>query len=123
MKKTVGFTLVALAILGLFCLATPILAAENVNMTGDWSMFVETPMGTGTPEFILKQEGDVLSGTYMGTFGEAPVTGKVTGNQFVIEFVSSDRKNVYTGTVEGDKCKGTLNIQGIGDGKFEGEKR
>lgn len=122
MKKSVGFALAVLAVLGLFLGATPVLAADNVDMTGTWNMSVETPMGGGAPYFVLKQEGDVLSGTYAGTFGEAPVTGKVTGNQFVIEFKSSGRDNVYKGTVEGDTCKGTLNISGIGDGTFEGEK-
>ena len=122
MKKSVGLMVVALAVLGLFLGATPVLAADNVDMSGTWNMSVETPAGSGAPYFVIKQEGDVLSGTYNGAFGEAPITGKVTGNQFVIEFKSSDRLNVYKGTVEGKSCKGTLNIAGIGDGTFEGDK-
>ena len=122
MKKSFGLFLVVLAVLGLFLGATPVLATDKLDMTGTWNMSVETPAGSGAPYFMLKQEGDALTGTYNGAFGEAPVTGKVTGNEFVIEFTSSGRKNVYKGTVEGKECKGTINISGIGDGTFEGTK-
>jgi hypothetical protein len=121
MKKSVGLILVVLAVLGLSIGTTPVLAADKVDMTGTWNMEVETPAGSGIPYFVLKQEGDKITGTYSGTFGDAPVTGKVTGNQFVIEFESSGRKNVYTGTVDGNTCKGTIDISGL-KGTFEGEK-
>lgn len=122
MKRSMGFALTVLVVLGLFLGAAPVLAAEKVDMTGTWNMSVETPAGAGAPYFVLKQEGDALTGTYNGAFGEAPVTGKVTGNEFVIQFESSGRKNIYKGTVEDGKCKGTIEITGIGEGTFEGEK-
>ena len=124
MKKNFSFTLAAIAVLGLFFLAAPVLAAEPANMAGTWNMFVETPSGqTGAPNFVVKQEGDVLSGWYEGAFGEADITGKVTGNSFVIEFMSGTSKMVYTGTVTGNTCEGNIDFGGQGTGTFEGKRR
>jgi hypothetical protein len=58
--------------------------ALGADITGTWSMTVETDMGSGSPTFVFKQEGENLSGTYTGQLGEAKVTGTLRGD--VIEF-------------------------------------
>jgi hypothetical protein len=58
--------------------ATP--QAGGANVTGEWSVAVETSAGSGNPSFTFKQEGEKLTGTYKGQFGESPLTGTVKGS-------------------------------------------
>ena len=61
-------------------------AQDTPNVTGSWAMSVETDAGSGTPDFVLKQEGGKITGTYSGQLGDAPVTGTIKGNVIHLEF-------------------------------------
>lgn len=102
--------------------AAPAASSKNADMNGLWIMTVETPQGSGSPSFDLQQEGDQLSGTYSGRFGEFPVKGTVTGNRFVIEYESSGTLVKYMGEVTGDKVKGEVDYGSYGGGTFIGER-
>lgn len=105
--------------------ASPTIAAD-VDVTGKWSMTVETQAGTGNPTFDLKQEGSTITGQYSGQLGEAPVTGTVKGNEVTFGFKVSGQGQelevTYTGTVEGDTMKGKVSLGDFGDGTFTGKK-
>jgi len=102
--------------------------ADKVDLTGKWVFNVQTDAGGGTPTFTLKQDGEKLTGHYVGTFGEADVTGTVKGKEFTIQY-SADAQGTkvditYKGTVESkDSVKGTLSIAGLGDGTFTGKRQ
>jgi hypothetical protein len=100
--------------------------AADANVTGEWTMTVETQAGTGNPHFSLKQEGGKVTGTYKGQLGEAPVTGTVKGNELALSIKISaqgQELNVtYTGTVEGDTVKGKVSLGELGEGTFTGKK-
>lgn len=101
--------------------------AADANVTGEWDMIVESPAGTGTPHFSLKQEGASLSGTYKGALGEAPVTGTVKGNavtiKFHVEAQGMEMEVSYVGTVDGVAMSGTVTLGDFGEGKFTGKKK
>src|SRR6185369_3888330 len=59
--------------------APPAAAPQGMNITGVWGFTVETSQGSGSPKFKFKQDGENLTGTYKGQFGEAPLTGTVKG--------------------------------------------
>ncbi len=111
-------------IMALFLTATLVISANasDADMTGIWNMDVTTPNGTGTPVFTLKQEGQKLSGTYKGKFGEAPVTGMVKGNTFEINYDSSGVPIKYSGTIDGNNVMGDVDFSSYGGGSFTGEK-
>ncbi len=46
-------------------------SAQAVNVSGKWNMKVETSAGSRIPVFVLKQTGEIITGTYTGQFGEA----------------------------------------------------
>lgn len=92
-------------------------------MTGTWHLEVETPVGSGTPQFALEQDGNQLSGTYKGAFGQAPVSGTLEGNKFELRFESMGATMVYEGVVEGDTIKGKVDLGGRAEGTFTGEKK
>jgi hypothetical protein len=101
--------------------------AADANVTGEWDMIVESPAGTGTPHFSLKQEGATVSGTYKGALGEAPVTGTVKGNavtiKFHVEAQGMEMEVSYVGTVDGAAMSGTVTLGDFGEGKFTGKKK
>ena len=97
MKRIAALTLVTLVLA-----AAPTLLAADV--TGTWSANVVLDAGNGTATFVLKQMGDMVSGTYSGVLGEAKVTGTVKGDQVEWSFQSDQAgKVVYTGTLDGPR--------------------
>lgn len=105
--------------------ASPAFAAD-ADVTGKWTMTVQTQAGTGSPTFDLKQEGSKITGQYSGQLGEAPVTGTVKGNEVTFGFKVSGQGQelevTYTGTVEGDTMSGKVSLGELGDGTFTGKK-
>jgi hypothetical protein len=100
--------------------------AQSKNVSGNWKLTIETPNGPGSPSLVLKQDGEKLTGTYKGRFGEAPLEGTIKdkdikftakvsaqGQEFQIE---------YAGTVEGDTMKGKVKFGDFGEGTFSGKK-
>src|SRR6266540_7011779 len=49
--------------------------AQSTNVSGNWKLAFETPNGAANPSLVLKQEGEKLTGTYKGRFGESPLEG------------------------------------------------
>jgi hypothetical protein len=100
--------------------------AADANVTGTWTMNVETSAGPGTPTFVLKQSEKNVSGTYSGALGEAPVTGTVNGNEVTLKFTISapgmELAVTYAGAVEGDTMKGKVSMGELGEGTFTGKK-
>src|SRR5260370_30566412 len=95
-------------------------AAEKVDVTGRWLFEVETDQGSGSPTFTFKQDGEKLTGTYKGAFGEASLQGTVKGNAIDFSFKISGQgvEGVanYKGTIEKETMKGTLNLGDLASG-------
>jgi hypothetical protein len=117
------------AIVLLFAGAMTVTAqATKIDVTGTWTLNVESAAGASSPSVTLKQEGEKLTGHYSSQLvGEAPVTGTVKGQN--IEFsVSVDVQGTklvlrYAGTVEGsNSMKGTLSLGELGDGTFTAKR-
>ncbi len=99
---------------------------DKVDVTGAWSVTVETEAGSGNPSFTLKQEGEKLTGKYKGTFGEADLTGTVKGDKIEFSFKVSGQLEgtiTYTGTTDGKTMKGKVSLAGLGEGTFSGKKQ
>ena len=110
-------------VLGVIVSAALAMAAD---ISGTWKVTVEIQGNTGSPTFVLKQEGDKLTGTYSGALGEAPVTGTVKGDVVEMQFESkSDQISgtvKYKGRLTGSTMKGTVVIGDVGEGTWEGIK-
>ena len=108
---------------GMAVTAALLLAAD---ISGTWKVTVEIQGNTGTPTFVLKQDGEKLTGTYSGMLGDAPLTGTVKGDQVEFQFESkSDQISgtvKYKGRITGSKMKGTFSIGDAGEGTWEGIK-
>jgi len=97
------------------------------EMSGIWAVAVETQAGNGDVTFTLQQEGDKLSGTYKGSLGEQPVTGKVTDDSFELSFqaqaMGTPLDVKYTGKIDADKISGKVVLGTFGEGTFTGKKK
>lgn len=117
----------AIGVLALVVMTMGASAQQKVDLSGTWLLQVETSAGGGSPTFTFKQTGDKLEGTYEGTFGKAPVTGTVKGNEarwsFNVDVQGVQATCEYVGTVEKDSIKGTMKIGDFADGTFTGKKK
>ena len=109
----------------LLLLALPLLAAD---LTGTWDVLVETSAGSGSPLFKLQQQGEKLTGSYIGALGEAAVTGTVKGDvvefSFETEATGSKAKVEYKGTITSPTTmKGTLKLGDLGEGTWTAKKK
>lgn len=103
-------------------------AAQGMNITGAWSFTVETSQGSGSPTFTFKQDGENLTGTYKGQFGEAPLTGTVKGAdlKFAIKINAQgqDLTLTYSGKIESkDSMKGTVALGELGEGTWTAKRK
>ena len=122
MKKS-NFMVMFLVALFLVAGAGIVQAEDKVDMTGTWNVDVKLESGTtGSPIFVLKQDGDKLTGTYKGYFGESPVTGTIKGQDLEIKFGPSGQEAIYKGKSDGKKMSGDIDLAGQDKGKFTGKK-
>ena len=114
MKKLI---VIALALLPLILL--------GADLTGTWSADVVLDAGSGTATFTFKQDGEKLSGTYTGTFGQATLTGTVKGDQAEWSFDGPQvGKITYKGALDGaSRMKGTVIYGQLGNGTFTAQKK
>ena len=99
---------------------------NQVNVTGNWDGEVQTDQGSGNPSFVLKQEGEKLTGTYKGMLGESTLTGTVKGDKIEFSFKVSGQLEgtvTYNGTTDGKTMKGKVSLAGVGEGTFTAKKK
>ncbi len=97
------------------------------DISGTWDVTIEIQGNRGTPTFVLKQDGEKLTGTYSGMLGNAPITGTVQGDKVEWSFdVKSDQvsgKITYRGTVTGSKMSGKATFGDLGEGTWEATRK
>ncbi|OOG72977.1 hypothetical protein [Algoriphagus sp. A40] len=98
-------------------------AQNAIDVTGSWTMQVQTDAGSGSPAFVLKQEGEKITGTYTGQLGESPVTGTLKGNVIHLEFNIQGNLITYDGTTTSTEMEGKVNLAEMATGTFKGKKK
>ncbi|HEY7182079.1 MAG TPA: hypothetical protein VIC84_11700 [Blastocatellia bacterium] len=109
-----------------FMLAVLTAGAQSTNVSGNWKLTLETPNGPANPSLVLKQDGEKLTGTYKGRFGESPLEGAVKGKdiKFTVKVNAQGQEIVleYAAAVEGDTMKGKVKFGDMGEADFSGKK-
>jgi hypothetical protein len=101
-------------------------SGDKADVTGAWSVTVETEAGSGNPSFTFKQEGEKLTGRYKGLLGEFDITGTVKGDKIEFSFKATGQVEGvvnYAGTTDGKTMKGKVSLAGLGEGTFTGKKQ
>ncbi len=108
----------------IFAWAGTTLAQEKINISGTWIMEVQTDAGSGSPTFVLKQEGEKITGTYTGQLGDSPVTGTLKAGVIHLEFSIQGNLITYDGIVSSDtEMSGKVNLAEMASGTFTGKKK
>ena len=101
--------------------------AQATNITGEWAFNVTTDQGAGTPTITFKQDGEKLTGKYVGQLGAADLTGTLKGNAihfvFTLDVQGQQAPVTYDGTVEKNTMQGKLDIGGMVTGTFTATKK
>jgi len=125
MKSMIRVLTVVVFALGLLVPAR--LGAQANNISGDWAFNVQTDQGGGTPTISFKQDGEKLTGKYVGQLGNADLTGTLKGDAihftFTLDVQGQQAPVTYDGTVEKNTMKGKMDIGGMVNGTFTATKK
>ncbi len=107
------------------CPAAP--ASEQVNVNGEWQLNIETDNGTFTPTAVFTQDGEKLSGTYKGRFGESKLEGSIKGKtiewQVTIDVQGQAVTLNYKGEVTADdSMKGSVQMGDFGSAEWTAKR-
>lgn len=117
-------TLLLLLLLLLFVANGSLFAQNKTDLSGAWTLDVQTDMGSGSPTFILQQDAEgKITGTYAGQLGESQLTGSIKDNVFHIEFSVQGNLVKYDGKVENEVMSGKTEIGTAASGTFTGKRK
>ncbi len=101
-------------------------AAQDLDLTGEWVLTVESPNGTGERNLTLVQDGETLSGEIMSPRASGELSGTVEGDQVmfvaVVQMDSGAFEITYIATITDGKMRGTVDFGDYGSGSFTGRR-
>jgi L-seryl-tRNA(Ser) seleniumtransferase len=104
----------------------PVPQGERAEFAGQWRITLTFARGSADHMLVLEQHDNQLVGTHFGEFGSGDLAGSVTANQ--VHFRSSQKiegqtlSYEFTGTAQGDKMSGTLNMGEYGISEWSAER-
>ena len=108
--------------------AAPAASSSAAAAAGEWSLVFSTPNGDVPAKFIIKQEGEALSGDVKGEgpIGNVPLKGTLKGDaveiKYTIKFEGNDMPITMKGKLTGGEMKGSADYGGLAEGEFKGKK-
>jgi hypothetical protein len=97
--------------------------AGAVDVSGDWSLTVNSEQGVIPATLSLKQDGEKLTGTITGgDGGTMPIEGTVKESEITFSFYYGDIPVTMSGTVDGDTVKGSFSA-GESGGDWTGTRK
>ncbi len=93
----------------------------TAQVAGKWQVSLEMEVATAAVVMVFKQDGEKLTGTYAGRYGEYPLVGTAKGRalDFVVTINAegTETKMHFIGELAagGDVIKGTAHLGGMGE--------
>lgn len=113
-------TFALLSIAALLFVAAP---AQAADVSGEWSITVNSSQGPIPAVLRLKVEGEKLTGVIAGgDGGEMPLEGTVKDNEISFSFWYGEVPVSMVGKVDGDTIKGTFDAGGQDGGDWTGKR-
>jgi hypothetical protein len=106
--------------------AEPVPQGAPAAVAGQWEATITYLRGSAVHNLIIEQNGDKLVGTHQGETVSGDLSGAVAANQ--VRFRSSQRiqgtrlSYDFTGTVDGDKMSGSVNLGEYGEAKWTAQR-
>jgi hypothetical protein len=99
-----------------------VVSAEPANVAGKWNVTMQLESITGHPVILLKQDGEKLTGTYEGRYGQSELKGSIKDKEieFTVSIVAEgmQTQGLFAGKVNGDTMGGEVSFEGAGDGTW-----
>jgi L-seryl-tRNA(Ser) seleniumtransferase len=99
---------------------------ELASLAGQWRATLTFATGSAEHMLVFEQQGDSLVGTHFAEYGSGDLVGSVNANQ--VHFHSSQKiegqrlSYEFTGTAQGDKMSGTINMGEYGISQWSAER-
>ena len=126
MNRRHGLVLACIALLFAACAATPP-QPRGPDLSGDWVLTTESPVGMQDSQMTVRQTGTALAGTITGEGGSVSYTGSLNGSavafDFTIDVNGSALQLDYTGVVDGDTMNGKTVFGQLGEGVFTAKRK
>ena len=135
MKTLAYFVSFTMAICGLVSIELPAAFAEAsaprasaaaADITGTWELTIHYQPDDSDylASFVLKQEGEKITGTYQGMYGPAEVTGTIKSNVVALSVTVKGSTAHFSGKVDSaTKMSGTVTGTSDKPRKWSAEKR
>jgi L-seryl-tRNA(Ser) seleniumtransferase len=99
---------------------------EPADVAGQWELRLEFDRGAATHSLFLEQQGTRLFGTHRGEFYGGDLNGTVAANTVRFQsFHSAEGTRLsydFTGTADGDKMAGTVNLDEYGEARWAAQR-
>lgn len=130
MKRRLALLALPLLLLSVNAFAqTPAPAAKPIDIAGKWAVSMEISMGNSTPTLVLKQDGEKVTGTYTGRYGEFQLAGTLKDKalQFTVALQAEGQtvSMFFNGEVAADGktiTKGAVTIEGLSEGSWTAKR-
>ncbi len=126
MRKLKALMLVGMAVVLAACASAPP-QPKGPDLSGNWVLTTESPMGAQDTDMLVKQDGGQLTGTISSQMGTVDYKGTITGSDvafgFMFEAQGMSLQIDYKGVVEGDTMKGIAKFGEFGEGNFTAKRK
>ena len=107
-------------------LAETITPEPNADLSGTWTLTIETPMGISNPILTIWKSAVGYDGTYESRRGkrgveDIQVTGQAFSFRMMVSMPMGDFEMVYKGSIDGEKISGTIG-NSMGEVAFVGRR-
>ena len=95
-------------------------------MAGTWAVRIQYPCGTGEQHFVLKQDGNTITGDHKGEIYSGMVQGSIHGDQLTLRSNMAVPGNgihwTFEGTVRGNSASGSADMGEYGPATWTATK-
>jgi hypothetical protein len=99
---------------------------QTMSVDGNWTIAMETPLGTRHASLALTAEGSTLSGTMSGEAGTTAIAnGRVSGNDiaFTVDITQPMTMTLeFSAKVAGDAMTGSVKLGMFGNAPLAGKR-
>lgn len=88
------------------------------DVAGHWTLSIDMNVGVAKPTIEIKQNGQTITGTYRGRYGDFPIVGSLDGRGIAFSFtMKGGRRISFTGEVaaNGQTMRGEAEMAEMGD--------
>lgn len=101
--------------------------AKKTDVTGRWTLTVQSDAGKQQLQLDLEQDGSKVDGTYSDAFGKADLSGSIEDDELEltmhVEVPKQELVVTFTATVQADTMQGTVKYGDLGSGKFNAVRK